>query len=363
VLNGIQEVTGSIPVGSTKRQNKVGRFRSNGAARFPFEPATLHLSSGTGPWARSKVVPSRPEERPVHALATLAALLAMAAGGSAPPQKSEETRGPLKASLTVPPTVDAGPEVELRITLENVSGERQSFRLEVPAASFVVRSVGGSLFYAPESCRQAWTCSHPALAQVITLEPGARKEFVEHWNLASRCVQPGSYTVAARLRAYQEVRPVGTVDAGSFEPFLIQADVLVHPGADGGRCVASAPRVEGQEADCPAGGGKLAPAYFELGQAVLTPEAMAILEGDASCIRKRGFATVVVEGNCDDRGSEETNVQLGQRRAEAVRKYLVDRGIVAKSLQTVNHGEDRPVCTEREEACWRRNRRVDVVAE
>lgn len=299
----------------------------------------------------------------MHALAILAALLAMAASASAPPPKSEELRGPLKAWLTVPPTVDSGPEVELRITLENVSGERQSFRLEVPGASFVVRGVGGSLFYAPESCPQAWSCSRPALAQFVTLEPGARREFVEHWNLASRCVQPGSYTVAARLRAYQEVEPAGTVDAGSFEPFRMQAEVQVRPGADGGRCVGSAPRVEGLEADCPAGGGKLAPAYFELGQAVLTPEAMASLEGDASCIRRRGFATVVIEGNCDDRGSEETNLQLGQRRAEAVRKYLVDRGIDAKALQTLNLGEDRPVCTEQEEACWRRNRRADVLAE
>jgi outer membrane protein OmpA-like peptidoglycan-associated protein len=297
----------------------------------------------------------------VHVLATLAALLAMSAGGSEP--QSEEIRGPLKATLSVPRMVDAGPEVDLRITLENVSGERQSFRLEVPGASFVVRGAGGSLFFAPESCPQAWSCSQPALAQHVTLEPGARREFVEHWNLASRCVQPGAYTVVARLRAYQEVQPAGTVDAGSFEPFVLDGDVQLKAGPDGGRCVGSAPRAEGQEADCPAGGGKLAPAYFELGQAVLTPEAMASLEGDASCIRRRGFAKVVVEGNCDDRGSEQANVQLGQRRAEAVRRYLVDRGIDSRAIQTVNYGEERPACAEQTEACWQRNRRADVVAE
>jgi outer membrane protein OmpA-like peptidoglycan-associated protein len=253
--------------------------------------------------------------------------------------------------------------VDLRITLENLSGERQSFRVEVPGASFVVRGAGGSLFFAPESCPQAWNCSQPALAQFVTMEPGARREFVEHWDLASRCVLPGSYSVVARLRAYQEVQPPDTVDAGSFEPFVMQAEVQVLPGADGGRCVGSAPHAEGQEADCPAGGGRLAPAYFELGQAILTPEAMASLEGDASCIRRRGFAKVVVEGNCDDRGSEATNLLLGQRRAEAVRKYLVDRGIDARAIQTVNYGEERPACTEQDEACWRRNRRADVVAE
>jgi outer membrane protein OmpA-like peptidoglycan-associated protein len=299
----------------------------------------------------------------VHALATLAALVAMAAGGSAPPLQSEETRGALTASLSVPRTVDAGPEVDLRITLVNVSGERQTFRLEVPSASFVVRGPGGSLYFAPESCPQAWNCSQPALAQYVTMEPGARREFVEHWNLASRCVQPGSYTVVARLRAYQEVQPPGTVDAGSFEPFVMQADVQLHPGADGGRCVGSAPHVEGQEFDCPAGGGKLAPAYFELGQAVLTPGAMASLGGDASCIRRRGFAKVVIEGNCDDRGTEAANVQLGQLRTEAVRKYLVDRGVDARAIQTVNYGEERPSCTEQTEACWQKNRRADVVAE
>ncbi|HVN41987.1 MAG TPA: hypothetical protein VMT50_04335, partial [Steroidobacteraceae bacterium] len=78
-------------------------------------------------------------------------------------------------------------------------------------------------------------------------------------------------------------------------------------GCDAGKCVAK------QALDCPAGGGKLTSVSFAFDQAVLTPDARSGLEKDAACIKQRGYTKLVVEGNCDERGTAEYNIQLGQR--------------------------------------------------
>ncbi len=113
---------------------------------------------------------------------------------------------------------------------------------------------------------------------------------------------------------------------------------------------------------CPAGGGKLLPVYFDFDRAVLTSEAQADLVKNAACIKDKGFTKVVVEGNCDDRGTIEYNLQLGQRRAESAKKFLVNLGIPARSIQAVSYGKERPICSEATEDCWQKNRRDDVVA-
>jgi peptidoglycan-associated lipoprotein len=123
-----------------------------------------------------------------------------------------------------------------------------------------------------------------------------------------------------------------------------------------GKCVAAVPPA------CPEGGGKLLPIYFAFDRALLTAESQAELARNATCIKDRKFTTVIVEGNCDERGTGEYNLQLGQRRAEAARKYLVNLGIPARSIKTVSYGKERPVCTDATEACWQRNRRDDVIA-
>jgi len=124
-----------------------------------------------------------------------------------------------------------------------------------------------------------------------------------------------------------------------------------------GKCVTSEPQ------SCPSGGGKLLPVFFAFDRAVLTPESQAILTKNAACIKDRAFAKVTVEGNADDRGTVEYNLQLGQRRAEAAKKFLVNLGVPAKSIKTVSFGKERPSCTEATESCWQQNRRDDVVAQ
>ncbi len=123
-----------------------------------------------------------------------------------------------------------------------------------------------------------------------------------------------------------------------------------------GKCVTVAP------AACPAGGGKLLPIHFALDRATLTQESQEILARNADCIRRMNFSSIQVEGNCDERGTDEYNLHLGQRRAEAAKKYLRHLGIPARSIKTVSYGRQRPSCFEQTEACWQKNRRDDVQA-
>ena len=138
---------------------------------------------------------------------------------------------------------------------------------------------------------------------------------------------------------------------------------------EAGKCMTVAPPPAppvtpptGEPSACPAGGGKLLPIYFAFDRAVLTPESQADLSKNATCIKEKGFTTVTVEGNCDDRGTVEYNLQLGQRRAESAKKFLVNLGIPARSIQAVSYGKERPICSDATESCWQKNRRDDVVA-
>jgi len=71
---------------------------------------------------------------------------------------------------------------------------------------------------------------------------------------------------------------------------------------------------------------------------------------------------LTIEGHCDERGSDEYNLALGDRRAQAAKDYLVHVGIPASQLGLVSYGKMKPVCTEHDEACWQKNRRIHILA-
>ena len=101
--------------------------------------------------------------------------------------------------------------------------------------------------------------------------------------------------------------------------------------------------------------------YFDYDKSDLREDARAALQHDAELL-KRIFAAdpnfmVVIEGNCDERGSAEYNLGLGDRRATAAKEFLVQLGLPADRISTISYGKDRPVCTEANEACYQRNRR------
>ena len=108
-------------------------------------------------------------------------------------------------------------------------------------------------------------------------------------------------------------------------------------------------------------------AYFDYNKHNLRSDAVAALQDDAKTLadilRQYPDYKLTVEGNCDERGSEEYNIALGDARAKAAREYLVGLGVPANQLLTVSYGKDHPVCTEHDEACWQKNRRAHVTQE
>jgi peptidoglycan-associated lipoprotein len=102
-------------------------------------------------------------------------------------------------------------------------------------------------------------------------------------------------------------------------------------------------------------------AYFDLDKADIRSDARAALEKTASFLKGYPNARVTIEGHCDERGSTEYNLALGDRRANAVKQYLVNLGIPAANLNTVSFGKEKPFCMESNESCWQQNRRGHFV--
>ena len=101
----------------------------------------------------------------------------------------------------------------------------------------------------------------------------------------------------------------------------------------------------------------LAEVFFDFDMSVVRPDAQPILQKNADYLRRWPSVRVSVEGHADSRGTNEYNLALGERRAAAVRDYMVSLGIAGDRILAVTRGEESPVCTEENEACWQRNRR------
>ena len=105
----------------------------------------------------------------------------------------------------------------------------------------------------------------------------------------------------------------------------------------------------------------LQPVHFEFDRDEVLPSETALLERKAEILRDNPRLQVRIEGNADERGSDEYNLALGMRRAAAVERYIQERGIPASRMTTASYGLERPVCKEHEESCWSQNRRDEVV--
>lgn len=102
---------------------------------------------------------------------------------------------------------------------------------------------------------------------------------------------------------------------------------------------------------------------FPVDQFSLTAEAQSVLNGQAQWLMTNTDYNAVIEGHADEQGTREYNLALGSRRANAVREYLVARGVPAGRIQTVTYGKERPIAICSDEACYSRNRRaVTVIA-
>ncbi len=100
--------------------------------------------------------------------------------------------------------------------------------------------------------------------------------------------------------------------------------------------------------------------YFDFDQYDIRPGDAKTLEADAAWLKTNDIL-ILIEGQCDERGTIEYNLALGDRRARTAMDYLVSLGIQAGRISTVSYGKERPVCTEHNEACWGLNRRAHVL--
>jgi len=101
--------------------------------------------------------------------------------------------------------------------------------------------------------------------------------------------------------------------------------------------------------------------YFDYDQYDIRPDAKPILENIASWLSKNPNTKILIEGHCDERGTNEYNIALGDRRAKSARDFLVALGISQSRIEMISYGEEKPVCNEHTEECWSKNRRAHFV--
>ena len=98
--------------------------------------------------------------------------------------------------------------------------------------------------------------------------------------------------------------------------------------------------------------------FFAYDSYDLTPQDEAVIRADASFLQQHPNMSFIVEGHCDERGSIEYNLALGENRAQAAKQALVQAGVSATRMRTISYGKEKPSCTESTEACWQQNRRA-----
>lgn len=101
--------------------------------------------------------------------------------------------------------------------------------------------------------------------------------------------------------------------------------------------------------------------FFDYDRFYIRDDTRPILETNAEYLKANKDVGILIEGHCDERGTSEYNIALGERRAQATKRYLVDLGIDPSRISTISYGKERPFCTVHNEGCWQENRRAHFV--
>ncbi|EKD42427.1 MAG: hypothetical protein ACD_73C00161G0004 [uncultured bacterium] len=101
--------------------------------------------------------------------------------------------------------------------------------------------------------------------------------------------------------------------------------------------------------------------YFDYDKAAIRDDQADVLIANSTVLKDNSGWRITIEGHCDERGTNEYNLALGDRRARGTKDYLVNLGVDPARMSTMSYGEERPACTEHDESCWSRNRRADFV--
>ncbi|HEY5683144.1 MAG TPA: peptidoglycan-associated lipoprotein Pal [Sulfuricaulis sp.] len=100
--------------------------------------------------------------------------------------------------------------------------------------------------------------------------------------------------------------------------------------------------------------------HFAFDSSAIDTEGRAIVEAHAAHLVANPQLRLTLEGNCDERGTREYNLALGERRAQAVERLMKVLGVAGNRIKTVSYGEEKPLCQEHNESCWRQNRRAEI---
>ncbi len=100
---------------------------------------------------------------------------------------------------------------------------------------------------------------------------------------------------------------------------------------------------------------------FDYDKYDIRTDGRAVLDSVAPWLKKNTRVKVLIEGHCDERGTNEYNLALGEKRAKAAKDYFISKGIAPSRLSTITYGEEKPICLDQSENCWQRNRRAHFV--
>jgi peptidoglycan-associated lipoprotein len=152
------------------------------------------------------------------------------------------------------------------------------------------------------------------------------------------------------------IRTLNLLSLGALVALGCASTSTVTESAPAENAMKAPPEVAIQPASAP----KLEPVYFDTDQWVLRTDARASLKARAEAIRQHPeWGVITIQGHCDERGTDEYNIALGDRRAAAVKRYLVDLGVAESRFETATYGEDRPAVSGHDETAWRYNRRSE----
>ena len=101
--------------------------------------------------------------------------------------------------------------------------------------------------------------------------------------------------------------------------------------------------------------------YYDFDKAIIKDEYTPLIQAHSAYLVDHRSVHITIQGNCDERGSREYNLALGQRRADSVKKAMTILGATSSQIETVSFGKEKPRCTEHNETCWAKNRRSDIV--
>jgi len=188
------------------------------------------------------------------------------------------------------------------------------------------------------------------LAKAKVALEDARHELTERWETAESHLKVAEAAADAALAKAKECvaarKPKEMAPPAAVAP-PPQVPAAAPPG------MASPPVVEEKAA--------LQPIYFDFDKSFVREDAKPALQKVADYMKANKGAKIQIQGNCDERGTSEYNMALGDRRATAAKKYLAGLGVDGNRLSTLSYGKEKPICTDHSEDCWQKNRRGDFV--